>query len=164
MVTTGAARSAAYALRRRHRSAGGEVETAALTELKTVVLLALAAVVLSACGAGGSGAQEVTIAELVEDQEGYDGDLVVVEGVVHRYDDPLHYWLEDDAVNRVEVEPHGAVEERVGESVRVRGEYHFRPDQGRVITIAELEPIGDAPASAPSAPRGSEHGREPAWT
>lgn len=106
---------------------------------------AVLAVVLLACGASGPTA--VSLAELVADQERLDGQLVVSEGTVHTYDDPRHYWIEDDEVNRVELVPHEVVGELVGARVRVTGRYHYRDDRGRLIEVDDLqvlEPAGRA--------------------
>jgi hypothetical protein len=100
----------------------------------------LTAAVLAGCGGSTSSSPSpVTLAELVEDQQGFDGDLVTVEGTVRSYDAPLHHWIEDADQHRVELEPQELVAPHVGDRVRVAGRYTFRDDRGRLIEIDDLE-------------------------
>jgi hypothetical protein len=87
----------------------------------------------------------VPLAELVDAQEDHDGSLVITEGTVRTYDDPRHYWIEDAELNRVELVPHEAVEDLVGDDIRVEGRFSFRDDRGRVITVDELEVVAPRP-------------------
>lgn len=104
--------------------------------------LVVAALVLTACGLVTTGPRAVTLAELATEQDRYDGTVVRTEGVVRSFDDPLHYWIEDEDVNRVELVPHEEVAPLLSEKVRVVGEFTFDQDQGRLITVDEIEPIG----------------------
>lgn len=106
-----------------------------------VAALVLTALVLTACGLVTTGPRAVTLAELAADQDRYDGTVVSTEGVVRSFDDPLHYWLEDEDVNRVELVPHDEVAPLLGEEVRVVGEFTFSQDQGRLITVDRIDPI-----------------------
>jgi hypothetical protein len=92
---------------------------------------------------------DVALVELVEDQEGYDGEVVTVEGVVRTYDSPRHHWIEDVDQHRVELEPQDLVAPHVGDEIRVTGRYSFRDDRGRLIEVDELEVIAEAD-TAPS--------------
>lgn len=102
----------------------------ALCRLGMALLLALA---VSACGEADSATAELRLADLVRFQDRYDGDTVATSGVVHMFDDPEHYWIEDDELNRIRIVPHDAVSELVGERVRVDGRFEYDPSQGRVI-------------------------------
>jgi hypothetical protein len=42
---------------------------------------------------------------------------------------PLHYWLEDEAFNRVALEFDGERSRRVGNELMVRGTFHYRADR-----------------------------------
>jgi hypothetical protein len=110
----------------------------------------LVAALLAGCsGTTSSTPTPVTLAELVEDQHGYDGDLVTVEGTVRSYDAPVHHWIEDVAQHRVELEPQDLVAAHVGDLIRVTGRYSFRDDRGRLIEVDDLdviEPGEDQPA------------------
>lgn len=110
----------------------------------TVALVAMAAL-LAACTSGTSAPIEITLAELVADQDGYDGEAVVSRGILHAYDDPLHYWIEDTEVNRVELVPHDGLDALVGAEVEVAGTFRYRDDRGRVITVDEFEVLDDPP-------------------
>jgi hypothetical protein len=102
----------------------------------------LTAAVLAGCGgATPTTPTSVTLAELVEDQHGYDGDLVTVEGTVRSYDAPLHHWIEDVDQHRVELEPQDLVAAHVGDLIRVTGRYSFREDRGRLIEVDDLEVV-----------------------
>jgi predicted small lipoprotein YifL len=114
-----------------------------LTGRRSVLAVLLVAVSVAGCGLVTGGPHEVTPAELVEEQDRYDGEMVVVEGTVRTYDDPRHYWIEDDHPNRVELEPHEAAAPHVGERVRVQGEFSFQDDVGRIITVDELEVLDE---------------------
>lgn len=85
----------------------------------------------------------MTLSELVEEHDRYEGEVVVAEGVVHTYDQPRHYWIEDAQVNRVEVVPAERIEDHVGDTVRVTGRFTFRDDEGRRISVDELEVVAE---------------------
>jgi hypothetical protein len=70
---------------------------------------------------------------------------VIAEGTVRSYDEPLHYWIEDAELNRVELEPHDEVEELLGHDIRVTGTFTFDPERGRLITIDDLEVVRQPP-------------------
>jgi hypothetical protein len=107
----------------------------------------LALLFLAGCGSTEDGEPTpVTLVELAEDQEGHHGDLVVTEGVVRSFDEPLHYWIEDDDQHRVELVPMELIEPHLGDEIRVTGRFTFRDDEGRRIEVDELEVLteGDA--------------------
>lgn len=103
-----------------------------------VLLLALTA---TACGEPDSSATELHLADLVRFQDRYDGDMVATSGRVNMFDDPEHYWIEDDAINRVRVVPHEAVSDLVGRHVRVLGRFEYDSGEGRVITARSVEVV-----------------------
>lgn len=103
-----------------------------------VLLLALVAGI-PACGPFAPGPVDVPLDELVAEQESLDGEVVRTTGMVRSHDDPLHYWVEDDHPNRVELVPHEAAEPYLGEHVRVLGRFSFHPERGRVLEVEEIE-------------------------
>lgn len=118
--------------------------------------LVVAGSLLAGCAGGPDAPSPVTLADLVVEQDRYDGQMVVTEGTVRTYDHPRHYWIEDDAVNRVELVPSEAAADHVGARVRVRGPFTFRDDEGRRITVEQLEILEEAAqASTPRPPRTS---------
>jgi hypothetical protein len=92
-------------------------------------------------GCRGDRPVAVTLEELATQHERFDGATVSTQGTVRRFDDPLHYWIEDPFPHRVELEPHDLVESRVGQHVRVRGVFRFIEGQGRVIEVQEVVDI-----------------------
>ena len=62
-------------------------------------------------------------------------------GIVRMAEQPLHYWIEDDVPNRVEIQPADAVEDHVGRQVIVEGTFRFRDDEGRRITVGTVEVV-----------------------
>jgi hypothetical protein len=111
------------------------------------VIVTVVSVVLLGCAAGEPQPEVVSLADLVAEQDAYDGATVIAEGTVQSYDDPRHYWVEDIEQHRVELFPHGAVEDLVGQRIRVTGRFTFRDDRGRGIDIDELEVLGEAPTA-----------------
>ncbi|MBA2778496.1 hypothetical protein [Billgrantia kenyensis] len=107
--------------------------------LGAVVGLALLA--LTACADEPSDAREVSLAVLVNQAEELDGTLVATQGVVRRFEDPLHYWIEDDDLHRVEIFPYEQIEPHLGETVRVIGDFEYSPTEGRRLTLERLEPV-----------------------
>jgi hypothetical protein len=101
-----------------------------------LILLTMLAV---ACGDAESTATDLRLADLVRFQDRYDGETVAITGVVHSFSDPEHYWVEDDRVNRVRIEPHAAVSDLVGEHVRVIGRFEYASGKGRVIHARNVE-------------------------
>lgn len=108
----------------------------------------LAAALLAAVACGPSGPARVTLAELADRQEEFDGREVIAEGVVRTFDDPKHWWIEDAEVNRVELVGRDGLDELVGSRVRVQGTFTFRDDEGRRIVVEQLEVL------SPGAPAG----------
>jgi hypothetical protein len=107
-----------------------------VTSLRLVLAL-LGALWLAGCSDGPP--ESVALAELVTEQDRYDGEQVVVDGVVRTYHDPVHHWIEDADLNRVELFPQAEVDPHVGDRVRVTGRFRFRDDEGRRIDVDDLE-------------------------
>ena len=68
--------------------------------------------------------------------------LRMLAGTVRHFQDPLHYWIEDDDLNRVALKPVENVEAHLGKRVRVTGVFHYQENAGREI---ELESIREEP-------------------
>ncbi|MGM0638673.1 MAG: hypothetical protein ACQET4_10370, partial [Pseudomonadota bacterium] len=76
---------------------------------------------------------------LAGNAEAHDGSRVATEGVVRHFDDPLHYWIEDEDLNRVELFPHETIAPHLGERVRVEGQFAFSPEAGRRLTLDSVD-------------------------
>jgi len=107
------------------------------------ILLAALAIALAGCG-GDSGPRETPLAVLATDSEALDGSRVVTEGVVRHFEEPLHYWIEDEDLNRVELFPHEAIAPHLGERVRVEGAFAFSREEGRRLTLERVEVLATA--------------------
>lgn len=112
--------------------------------LATVLVVLLSTV---ACVGTTAAPQPVTLAELVADPERFDARRVIAEGIVRRHDDPLHTWLEDAEVNRVELEPAAVAVELVGSTIRVTGVFRAPGEEGRAIEVEDVEVLRE-PAEA----------------
>ena len=82
--------------------------------------------------------EDIPLATLVEHQAEYDGRTLTTAGTVRTFDDPLHYWVEDDNLNRVAVEPDEAVADLVGKRVRVTGEFSADRVRGRILQASDI--------------------------
>lgn len=98
----------------------------------------LMAALLGACS---ETIREIPLATLVEQQADYDGQTLTTTGTVRTFDEPRHYWVEDDNFNRVAIEPDEAVSELVGERVRVTGEFSADRVRGRILVASEVAVI-----------------------
>lgn len=101
----------------------------------------LASAMIVSCEGGKPDAKELRLVDLARYAREHDGDRVTTTGVVRSYPKPLHYWIEDSQLNRVEVYPEAAVSSRVGEPVRVVGRFHYSPAKGRSIEVDEVTDI-----------------------
>ncbi len=96
---------------------------------------------LVACGSPGV-PTDVELRVLASEQEAWDGRLVHVEGTLRTFEEPRHYWVEDAELHRVELVPDDGLGLLVGRRVIVEGRFTFADDEGRRITIENLEPFG----------------------
>lgn len=95
---------------------------------------------LVACG-GDDGEAEVTLSVLAANPASHDGATVATQGTVRHFDEPLHYWIEDEDLNRVEIFPHEEIAPHLGERVRVVGHFEYSATEGRRLTLEHVEPL-----------------------
>lgn len=105
------------------------------------IMAGLALLGLAACSGQENDVRDVSLAVLVNQAEQLDGSSVATQGVVRHFGDPLHYWIEDEDLNRVEIFPHELIEPHLGETVRVVGDFEYSPTEGRRLTLASVEPV-----------------------
>ena len=102
--------------------------------------LCVLAMVLAACG---SGASEVPLAILADEQDVYDGRVISTQGTVIPIQDSPgaqeYFVLEDNAGNRVRALPDASVRPHANESVAVTGTFRFDPSAGRELHIDTVE-------------------------
>ncbi|GAA5133897.1 hypothetical protein GCM10023339_70100 [Alloalcanivorax gelatiniphagus] len=85
--------------------------------------------------------QGAPLRALAAEPQTYQGSLVATSGVVRGFDDPEHYWIEDEALNRVELEPLALAREHLGQRVQVVGTFHYDPGQGRWLEVRDFSPL-----------------------
>ena len=89
---------------------------------------------------------EVPLPVLATRPAAHDDSHVATRGVVRRFEAPLHYWIEDEDLHRVEIFPHERIAPYLGEAVRVEGHFRFSPEEGRRLTLERIERLsGDEP-------------------
>lgn len=97
------------------------------------------AVVLAGCG----GPSSVALAELARDHAAYEGQTVVVRGVVVEFGStegvPQHAVLQDPDAHRVELVPFERAEPHLGSAVTVTGTFEFVSGRGRLLHIDSIE-------------------------
>lgn len=108
-------------------------------------LMLSAVVALALLGACSESTTDIPLATLVAHQAEYDGQTLSTSGIVRTFDEPRHYWIEDDDLNRVAIEPDEAVSGYVGERVRVTGDYRADRKTGRVLEATEVTVLDSGP-------------------
>ncbi len=106
---------------------------------------AATALLVSACGSGAREAVTVPLIELVTEQDRYEGSDVRTRGRVETFgDDPdvVHYVIEDDRSNRVQLLPTDVAKRFVGREVIVVGRFGFDDQRGRFIRVESIEGVG----------------------
>lgn len=105
------------------------------------VMLGLVLLALAGCADATSEARNASLAVLVNQAEQLDGSRVATQGTVRHFEDPLHYWIEDEDLNRVELFPQERIAPHLGETVRVVGNFEYSPTKGRRLTLESIEPV-----------------------
>lgn len=109
----------------------------ALARSRRNVMLAAGLLLCAGCT---ETAVSVPLEILVSQQTSFDGRRVRTSGTVREFPSPHHVWIEDAALNRVELRPAERLAERVGQRVEVVGRFSFAPDVGRRIELESVEP------------------------
>ena len=102
------------------------------------LLMALCLTVLVGCDQGNKPI-EVSLSELTERPAVYGGRVVRTRGTVRGFDDPRHYWLEDENLNRVGLLPEERVAPHLGRQITVLGQFSYTRDRGRRIRVGTIE-------------------------
>ena len=109
-----------------------------LKAINFLVPVLLAALVLVGC-VDIEKPKEVSLAMLTENATYFDNNRVITRGIVRRFEAPLHYWIEDDDLNRVEIFPQERVALYWGEAVLVEGHFRFSATEGRRLTLNKIK-------------------------
>ena len=106
-----------------------------------LVFLAALVTPLLGCSSGSAEPRELALVDLKRFAERYDGERVAATGVVQRFEDPLHYWIEGPKGNRVAIVPVERVREHLDSEVRVVGAFTYDRTQGRRIEPESVTPL-----------------------
>ncbi len=111
-----------------------------------LLLLTLAGLPFAGCSDKPAGPVRATLAELVADQEDYEGRRVETAGVVRRFGDAegatrLHFVVEDEQANRVALLPNDVAQRYVGQDVVVTCSFRFSERDGRAIEIERIKRV-----------------------
>ncbi|MFO7910298.1 glucose-inhibited division protein B [Vreelandella aquamarina] len=112
--------------------------TAGLAVLATWLAIVLS---LAGCGSDADQPRETTLAVLVANSSAHDQQNVVTSGRVRSFDEPLHYWIEDIDLNRVEIKPHELIAPHQGKNVEVEGHFSFSRETGRLLQVESVNPV-----------------------
>ncbi len=95
-------------------------------------------------------AVQVELATLKNAQNSFNVRQVKISGTLQTFATPRHFWIEDDARNRVALDNQSvsrfySEEELIGlegKVFEVAGEFRYQSDKGRSIRVATIELIG----------------------
>ena len=108
--------------------------------ISALVAMFFVGLLLLGCGENEK-VNAVSLAMLTESPTNYHDTQVVTEGVVRHFDNPLHYWIEDEDLNRVEIFPHERIVPYLGEAVVVKGHFRYSRTKGRRLTLTNVEAL-----------------------
>lgn len=92
-------------------------------------------------GCRGQQTATVPLPILVKNPAAFDGRQIITHGVVRYFQDPLHYWIEDEYLNRVEIFPHQKIAPYLGKTVEVEGPFYFSLHEGRRLTLTRVDQL-----------------------
>ncbi|MFU8815688.1 MAG: hypothetical protein ACNA7W_10100 [Pseudomonadales bacterium] len=81
----------------------------------------------------GDSTTRASLESLAQQPSAYEGRRVVTEGVVRTFAKPRHYWIEDEDLNRVAIEPDHLVSPYLGQVVTVTGRFSASLTSPRTI-------------------------------
>ena len=121
-----------------HRAiVGGELVR--YTAEMRIKLLMTFAITLLLVGCGASVPVKTTLSALSEVQKDFDGRQVIVSGTLRTFDTPRHYWIENEALDRVALlEGTINLAPLVSQTVTVRGMFRYDSEAGRRIEVDEF--------------------------
>lgn len=109
-----------------------------------IALAVLLAAGLAACQPDSPILPDVSLAELTQQPQLYDGQTVRTRGTVRSFPQPRHYWLEGTLTQRVGLLPAEQIAAHVNRQVTVTGRFSYSPQRGRYLHIDAIMPY-DAP-------------------
>ena len=109
-----------------------------LKSIDSLAAVLFAALALTGCD-NIEKSKEVSLAMLTENAAHFDNNQVITRGIVRRFEEPLHYWIEDEDLNRVELFPQEQAALHLGEAVSVQGYFRFSATEGRRLTLTRIK-------------------------
>ena len=104
-----------------------------------IKLLMAFVITLLLVGCGASVPVKTTLSALSEAQKDFDGRQVIVSGTLRTFDTPRHYWIENEALDRVALlEGTINLAPLVSQTVTVRGMFRYDSEAGRRIEVDEF--------------------------
>ena len=103
-----------------------------------VKLLTAFVITLIVAGCNEPAPVNTTLSALSEVQKDFDGRPVIVSGILRTFDMPRHYWIENDALDRVAIEGTINLGPLVSQTVTVTGVFRYDSERGRRIEVDEL--------------------------
>lgn len=79
-----------------------------------------------------------SLSALAAAQKDFDGQQVIVSGTLRTFDKPRHYWIENEALDRVAVRGEFDFAEWVGETIKVQGRFAYDTEAGRRIEVQDV--------------------------
>lgn len=107
--------------------------------MKLAAIAVVCLMTLASCGSNSP--TDVAVAELSAHPHAYDGKTVRARGIVRSFNQPLHYWLEDERVNRIGLSPNELISPHLDREVSIVGTFSFSRERGRRIEITRIEPF-----------------------
>lgn len=104
----------------------------------TLGIVSLAALILLGCSENQK-LKQVSLSMLANSNANYNNTQVITSGRVRRFEDPLHYWIEDENLNRVEILPYESVSPFLGQMVLVQGRFSFSASEGRKLILTNIK-------------------------
>lgn len=112
-----------------------------LISSKYFVIALLATIALVSCGKKqniNDNPTQVSLAMLASDPDFLSGRQVLTQGTVRYFKEPLHYWIEDEKLNRVEILPQQLIAPYLGQNVVIRGKFLISENGSRQIMLIEI--------------------------
>ncbi|BBB29906.1 hypothetical protein [Neptunomonas japonica] len=105
--------------------------------INALLAVLIAALVLVGCDSTEE-PKQVSLAMLTESAASFDNSQIITRGIVRSFEAPLHYWIEDEDLNRVEIFPQERVALFLGEMVLIEGHFRFSATEGRRLTLTKI--------------------------
>jgi hypothetical protein len=92
-------------------------------------------------GCGDPAPIQTSLSALKASQVDFNGRYIVVSGTLRTFDAPRHYWIENEALDRVALESANKLAPLVGQTVEVSGIFIYDQNVGRRIEVKQLRTL-----------------------